>query len=253
MRCRNPEKAFVNLNLGTLSNCLITVVALHGDRRGLAIIELQHGYCVRQLRGSSFPVWWLGHSKKGTERSRLHLMIQSDNSDTKECLPSRNCMCFVLERRKEQFPESPLLCSLDKDWLAYLFLCFLKKKYTNTAGPESSWSVWLFSPALPQLACTFARVSMLSRWTIPTLLIFICAAKIARISILLCCCSDLIVGCWEILFIIWVCAVLKFHFRKFSSFSEEKTSVCLSNCLNSWRIVTFSLQSLCDCWNGEIF
>ena len=59
---RNPEKAFLNPNLKIRAPCqtalkrLIAVVAVHGGRCGLALIQLQHGSCIKMLRGSPFLV-----------------------------------------------------------------------------------------------------------------------------------------------------------------------------------------------------
>lgn len=101
-----------------------------------------------------------------------------------------------------------------------------------------------------------------SHYACVAFLISVRVVDIARMSILLCCCSGLIVGHWEILLLIWLCVQSSNSaWAKFPAGKKGYMWVCVSAkmCIKKKpknqpkRIVTFSLQNLCDYGNSEIF
>lgn len=158
------------------------------------------------------PLWEVRHKSLNNLHLRKALnRVSHANSDAKGCIPSGNCLCFVLDRRGSVPGESPLLCLLDKgnadkDWLAYPFPGFLRQDEVHKPSGWLQLIYVIYARVLPQLVCTFAIWMGHSYYACAILLISIRAMDVSMISILLCCCSDLIVGHWEILFLIWLCA-----------------------------------------------
>lgn len=161
----------------------MAVVAVHGDRCGLALMQPSiAGRSIKELRGSSFLFLWLGHMSRRcktgvwiisiwerhwTNSPTSHAPL-SDNFDAKD--PGGNCLCFALERITGSVPnERPLLCFFNedinagKDSLAYSFLCFLRQDGAHK--PSRPWQhliCVIYTHVVPQPFSVFVRGAVLS-------------------------------------------------------------------------------------------
>lgn len=135
------------------------------------------------------------------------------NSDSKSCISSGNCLCFVLERKRGSVPsERPVLCLLgkrtaDKDCLTYPHPGFLRQD--EVYKPSTVWQQMtcvIYSHVLPQPVCMFARDAVQPRWPIVTVHVLFSSSPHCyghRISKMLWFCSDLTDGLQEILCPVW--------------------------------------------------
>lgn len=160
----------------------MAVVAVHGDRCGLALMQPSiAGRCIKELRGSSFLFLWLGHpsgkcklgvwiisiwERHWTKSPTSHAPVP-DNFDAKDS--GGNCLCFVLERITGSVPnERPLICFINegnagKNLLEYSFLYFLRQDEVHK--PSRSWQHLIsvvYTHVLPQSFSMFVRAAVLS-------------------------------------------------------------------------------------------